>query len=63
MPITVKEMLQAYRSRANPVLDLIVTEFKALAPSDQRELLIWMILESYQPAPQEAPHNGRQQQA
>jgi hypothetical protein len=63
MPITVKEMLQGYRARANPALNLIVTEFKTLAPSDQRELLIWMILESYQTAPQEAPHNGRQHQA
>ena len=40
------EMLAFYRKAAAEPMQAIATEFRALAPADQRELLFWMIIDT-----------------
>ncbi len=40
------EMLPLYRAAANPNMRDIAAEFAALSPSEQRELLFWMVTDA-----------------
>ena len=40
------EMLALYRQAAGDQMQAIASEFAALSPSDQRELLFWMIIDT-----------------
>lgn len=39
------EMLMLYRGNATPNMQAIEAEFAALSPSEQRELLFWMVVD------------------
>jgi hypothetical protein len=38
-------MLLGYRAQANPMMQAVATEFKAMSPAEQRELLFWMCVD------------------
>lgn len=40
------EMLMLYRGNATPNMQAIAAEFMALQPSEQRELLFWMVVDA-----------------
>lgn len=40
------EMLEFYRNTAAPNMLAIATEFRSLTPSEQRELLFWMVVDA-----------------
>lgn len=40
------DMLTLYRGKAPPGMTDVVTEFLALNPSEQRELLFWLVVDA-----------------
>jgi hypothetical protein len=54
--MNVSEMLEGYRSAANPMMQLVWAEFRALSPAEQRELLFWMIVDTATNPTQRAFH-------
>ena len=46
MSLNVSDMLAGYRAAAQPALQAIAAEFMDMSPSQQRELLFWMLIET-----------------
>jgi hypothetical protein len=44
--MTLKEMLDLYRGAATPQMKEIAAEFQFLSASEQRELLLWMVVDT-----------------
>jgi hypothetical protein len=44
--MNVSDMLDGYRSAANPMMQIVWAEFRGLSPAEQRELLFWMIVDT-----------------
>jgi hypothetical protein len=56
--MNVSDMLEGYRSAANPMMQSVWAEFRVLSPAEQRELLFWMIVDTATNPTQRAP-NGQ----
>jgi hypothetical protein len=54
--MNVSDMLEGYRSAANPMMQVVWAEFRVLSPAEQRELLFWMIVDTATNPTQRASH-------